>query len=248
MHDRFKTFIVVSLAIAITLGGWSFASLESTSSRQRHELQQEQLNNCKLKLYDLAVGYEARAVHANPRSPQYNPRQAAVLAGALRVVQSIPSSQSCIPQVRSAIEHTRVHGTEKLPASVERELIRLAALPNPGSSNIHQNAAHPVTPRPNVHRSHRNPRHAPHGGTGGSGGGSSGGGSSVPPIIVTVPVPAPSHPTHPEHPSHSEPPKVETPPVVVPPVEVPPITVETSPVKLPCVQVGPVKANCTEEN
>lgn len=239
---RFKYFVIISIAVLALIGGYSIAKLEGVTSSNKQQIVQHSEDNCKLKLFALATGFEQQA------QLHHNPREAAVLAGALRVVLSIPSAKSCVPEVRFALEHSRGHGHRKLNSitrlapAVERELIRLA-----GS---HPEGGRVGGGRPRSH--HRSapapaPRH-------------------IPKVVITIPVPPPPRPGPSAPPPKSKgdggngqgKAKVETPPVkvpheekpvvTVPPVEVPPITVETPPVKLPCVQVGPVKANCTEEN
>lgn len=240
---RFKYFVIISIAVLALVGGYSIAKLEGVTSSNKQQIVQHSEDNCKLKLFALATGFEQQA------QLHHNSREAAVLAGALRVVLSIPSAKSCVPAVRFALEHSRGHGRHKLNSitkltpAVERELVRLAGSRPEGGrvGGGRPRSHHRFTPAPVPHH--------------------------VPKVVITIPVPPPARHGHEGGGnSQGEPPvpkskgggneggnsqgkaKAETPPVKVPPVEVPPITVETPPVKLPCVQVGPVKANCTEEN
>lgn len=229
---RFKTFICVAVAIAAALAGVTFARLEAEGRKRQQELTQTQLNNCKLKLYDLAVGYEARAAHANPNSPQYNPRQAAVLAGALRVVLTIPSAKECVPVVKEAISKQK--SPAGLSPKVERELFNLAErAPSSATLTSPPTARHTVQPTPHVTITVPQPRTTP----------SKPVHKSATPTIITQPS-TPQQPTITVT-TPTPPPVVTTttptPPVTVPPVEVPPIKVEVPSI---CVQAGPIQVGC----
>jgi len=234
---RFRTFIIFAVAILALLGGYTFAKLEGQTASNHQQIVQHSEDNCKLKLYDLASGYEQQA-----RLRRTNPREAAVLAGALRVVLSIPSAKNCVPAVRFALEHSHGHGRiTRLTPAVERELVRLAGSTPPAEGRSHPpHAGRGVgggrRPAPRQTPTPSPPREAP------------------PSVTVTVPVPTPA-PAEPlrghgkaKAPVPTPPPKVEEPSITTPSVEVPPITVETPAVKTPCVQVGPVAANCKKEN
>lgn len=243
---RFRTFIIASIAILSLLGGYSFAKIEGVTHSNQRQITQHSEDSCKLKLFDLATGFEQQA-----RLRRSDPHEAAVLAGALRVVLSIPSKKSCVPAVRFALEHAHGrHSITKLTPAVERELIRLAGAPPPTAP--------------------------PTEGSGGGGGGhprhhvSSPAPHEAPRITVTVPVPPPLPPAPTGHepsrtkvkgggneggnghvetpPVKAKGPQSEEPSITTPTVEVPPITVETPTVKTPCVQAGPVSTGCKKEN
>jgi hypothetical protein len=253
---RFKTFIVLAIAIAIGLGGYSFARVEHSIHQQGIELVQERLNACKFKLYDLAVGSEAHKVHSQKGSPQYNPRQAEVLAGALRVVLTIPSAKECIPVITEAIKR---EGPNLLTPKVERALMKLAVessdgttLTSPPSSKTKQ--APGLTHRPRTTTTPKRTTSTP----------------MVPPITVTTPaparpdIPAPKATTPTTSTPKSTPPvktptattpttktpPVTVPPITTPPIEVPPIittpSIEVPPITVPPIEVPPIKINLEE--
>lgn len=245
---RFRVFIVLSIAIALALGGYSFARVEHSIHQQTIELAQERLNACKFKLYDLAVGSEGKAAHLAP-GPQHNVHEAQIIAGALNVVNTIPSAKECIPVIKKAIRHQL--GPQGLTPKLEHELIKLAVESNTDSS----------TPLPDTGKK---PSSTPtHKGTGHKGhkkGSKPTTTTPVPPLTVTTPAPAtPSTPTVTTPKAKVPPvtvpptkvppvktPPIETPPITTPPIEVPPITVpaiEVPPIKLPPVEVPPIKIN-----
>jgi hypothetical protein len=251
MKNRFRTFIVLAVAIAIGLGGYSFAQVEHSIHQQGIELAQERLNACKFKLYDLAVGYESKSAHLQKGSPEYNPRQAAVLAGALRVVLTIPSAKECIPVIRESLSKQK--NPQGLTPKVERELVGLAVQAT--NSTLTQppanNTTHPPGSSTPKHHGRTTPTHPAHP-------------TTPPPVVppVTVTTPAPAHPSTPAPkvtpttPKSTPPvktPPVTTPtttsPITTPPIEVPPITVpkvEVPPITLPPVEVPPIKINLEE--
>lgn len=242
---RFKTFIIFAVAVAVALGGYSLGRLEGVTSSNRQQIQQHNVDNCKLKLFDLASGYVQRA-----QLIRSNPREAEVLTGALRVVLSIPSAKSCVPAVRFALEHAHGHSKiTNLSPRVEHELVKLATAEAPSSTSAPvrrgSGGGRRVVPQPTPRRPvPKAPRPAPH---------------EAPHITVTVPAPAPT-PAPREHGNGNgkgqesgrgkvetppvKTPPAEAPPVTLPPVEVPPITVEVPALPLPCVQVGTVHVNC----
>lgn len=259
---RFKTFIVVAIAIAIGLGGYSIARVEHGMHQQGIELAQERLNACKFKLYDLAVGSEGKAAHLAP-GPQHNVHEAQIIAGALNVVNTIPSAKECIPVIKKAIRHQL--GPQGLTPKLEHELIKLAEESNSTSPTRlpvgEEKNTSPTTPT-HKHGKVKSKRPIEHKTTTPK---------SIPPITVTVPEtpksvsssPAPKERKEPKGNGNGPPttppgkvetpsvktPKGETPPIKTPPVEVPPITVpsiEVPPIKLPPIEVPPIKINLEE--
>jgi hypothetical protein len=249
---RFKTFIVIAVAIAMGIGGYTFQRVEHSIHQQGIELAQERLNACKFKLYDLAVGSEGKAAHLAP-GPQHNVHEAQIIAGALNVVNTIPSAKECIPVIKKAIKHQL--GPQGLTPKLEHELIKLAV-----ESNTHSN-----TPLPDSGVNPSTPTHRHKGSTGHKGHKKAGTPTTtttpVPPLTVTTtPAPSTPKPSTPKAkvppvtvPSTKTPPvktpPIETPPITTPPVEVPPITVpaiEVPPIKLPPVEVPPIKINLEE--
>jgi hypothetical protein len=244
---RFRTFIVLAVAIAIGLGGYSFARVEHSIHQQGIELAQERLNACKFKLYDLAVGSEAHKVHL-AKGPQYNPHQAEVLAGALRVVLTIPSAKECIPVIKKAIRKQN----EGLTPKLERELVKLAQ----ESTTSGSPESVGIGPAPGTHKRSHGGSKTGHKGSGGTTT------TPVPPVTVTATTPAPSLPP-PSTPKVKGPtvttpspktpilttPSVTTPTITTPPIEVPPVTtpkVEVPPITVPPIEIPPVKINLEE--
>jgi hypothetical protein len=257
MSQRFKTLIVIALAFTMAVCGYTFTNLEGALHTQHTQLVETRQNNCKLKLYDLVIGYEGHAVHMQKGSPQYNPHQAEIIEGALKVVLSIPSAQECIPVLKESISTQSKQ--LKLSPKVEKELIQLA-IGQPVSTSTRVVNAHSRTRSPTGHRKPsqkrtgvgvgKGPKAPPKAPTPSPAPPAGHSGSSTPAPSTptrTTPTKTPTVTTPSTPPVKTPPvttPSVEVPPVTVPSVEVPPITtppIEVPPVKVPSIELPPIK-------